>query len=118
VIGGLAVFYRSTSEDIDASLVYSRGDCSFGDAHHVAELESMEFITKVTIRSSNNLVHKLGFETNAGRKIGPFGHSAGDKVIEYAQPGLSYLHDINYDTVRTQGRNAICNLRLRWISFS
>jgi hypothetical protein len=118
VIGGMKLFYRSTSEE-DVSLPYVRGHCPEGKVDHVVELEPDELIIKVVV-GSGFLIDRLGFETNKGRVLGPFGGPGGSEYIESITPDdeLSYLLDINYQTVITYRTGAIFNLMLRWISLS
>ncbi|XP_022086851.1 kelch repeat and BTB domain-containing protein 6-like isoform X2 [Acanthaster planci] len=116
VIGGLQLTYHNPA--VDGSQV----QCMHGGserfvAHHQVVLSPREVIMKVTL-GSGFLVDRLGFETNFGRKLGPFGGPGGDAHMETAPPGtLSYLLDINCDSASTQGSLAILNLMLRWISF-
>uniref|UniRef100_A0A0B7AN37 BTB domain-containing protein n=1 Tax=Arion vulgaris TaxID=1028688 RepID=A0A0B7AN37_9EUPU len=116
VIGGLSLSYRSASDD-NRILEYRRGSCPGPHGQHIVELEPDEFIIKVVL-GSGYLIDRLGFETSRGRVFGPFGGPGGSDRTELAPSGaLSYLFDINCDSVITQGSEAIFNLMFRWITF-
>lgn len=117
VVGGLKVSYRSSIPDDGPREDYVRGRIETQREHRFLELEPNEYIVKVVI-GAGWLIDRLGFVTNTGRTWGPFGGPGGSEYTECAPEGvLSYLWDINCDTVRTQGEDAIHNLNLRWVSF-
>ncbi|GFN77000.1 kelch-like protein 20 [Plakobranchus ocellatus] len=126
VIGGLALTYRpyptvDQEEDGETAgpLQYCKGHCASESErdHFSVSLNPDEFIVKVTV-SSGFLIDRLAFMTSSGRTLGPFGGpGGGEHTEETPEAPMSYLYDINFDEVVTQGSFAIYNLMFRWIAF-
>ncbi|XP_013065879.2 actin-binding protein IPP-like [Biomphalaria glabrata] len=115
VIGGLKILYRKTNSQTKP--VFFKGSHQNSVNHHFIEFQPHELITKVII-GSGWLVDRLGFETNLGRTYGPYGGPGGSHYEEVALSSpFSYLYDINCESTKTQGTDAIFNLMLRWIEF-
>ena len=126
VIGGLTLTYRPNPsldlEEADSSedshrRRYTRGRCESRsrEDYFCATFEPGEYVVKVMV-NSGYLIDRLGFVTNSGRELGPYGGPGGGEHTEVApEGGQAYLYDINCGETITQGLPAIYNLMFRWI---
>ncbi|XP_013065888.2 kelch-like protein 12 [Biomphalaria glabrata] len=117
IIGGMKIVYQSMDGHC-SDIEYFKGVSHHVENTHIVELEPNEFIIKVNI-GSGWLIDSLCFHTTLGKVYGPFGGVGGGIHEEIApRDSPSYLFDMGYQSVITQGSPAIYNLCLRWIAFS
>ena len=107
-ISGLLVCYRRMGKK--CNLDYVRGDNIQTGAKYTVNLKQGEFVRSVKVSCyDKNVVAGIEFETNCGKKFGPFG-SFGKS--SYAFSGSGGLYDMSCTVNKVV--HAICNLSLMW----